>query len=86
MKNEWLTAFKIALIELDCKRLGVLQESMPSFRTEEEVREAQALIAQAIELFRAENEKTQGAMDQLKKAKMFHRNKLSGQSKFDKSY
>lgn len=86
LKSEWLREFKIALIESDYKRLGALQGQIPAFESKEEMVEAQALIAQAIELFQQENEKTQATMEQLKKALKFHLSNLSGNAKFDKSY
>ncbi len=59
---------------------------MPDFESKEEMQEAQALIAQALELFRAENEKTKATMEQMKKAIKFQKSNLSGNSRFDKSY
>jgi hypothetical protein len=86
LKHEWLRDFKIALIESDLKRLGSLQREMPTFESKDELMEAQALIAQAIELFRTENDKTKATMEQMKKAIKFQQSNLSGHAKFDKSY
>ena len=87
MKNEWLRDFKIALIESDFKRMGALQSSIPIFESKEEMQEAQALIEQAITRFKAENDKTKAAMEQMRKAIRFQQSNLGrGRSKFDKSY
>ena len=87
MKNEWLREFKIALIESNFKRMGVLQQTIPTFESRDELVEAQVLIEQAIKLFKAENDKTKVAMEQMKKALRFQQSNLSGnRSKFDKSY
>ena len=88
LKNEWLHDFKVALIESDFKRMGVLQLSIPTFESVEEMTEAQALIEQAIRLFRAESDKTKSAMEQMRKAIRFQQSTLGNRlsKKFDKSY
>jgi len=87
LKSEWLRDFKVALIESDFKRMGVLQLSIPTFETKEEMVEAQALIEQAIKRFKAESDKTKAAMEQMRKAIRFQQSSLGrGRSKFDKSY
>lgn len=87
MRNEWLNRFKVALVEADLARLEKLQQQMPEFKTLEEMTEAQALIAQAIELFTHESDKTKAAMEQMQKALKFQRGALSGnRNRFDKSY
>lgn len=86
MKNKWLREFKIALIESDVQRLGKLQSEMPAFDSKEEMVEAQALIAQAIELFKQESDNTKASMEQMKKAIKFQQSNLSGNARFDKTY
>ena len=71
--NEWLRLFKIALIEKNSASLQTLQSKMPSFNNLEELKEAQALIAQAILFFQNKKSKTLQSMNELKKVISFHK-------------
>ena len=63
----WLTNFKIALVEKNIDKLGLLMDSLPSFETKVEMKEALYLIKEASELVNSLKNKTSNSMKQMKK-------------------
>lgn len=68
---QWLKSFKIALIEEDEKKLKELIDTIPTFKNIDEMKEAFALISQAISMLKEKREKIQRDMNRLNKTKAF---------------
>jgi len=68
---QWLKSFKIALIEENEKKLKELIETIPAFENIDEMKEAFALISQAILMLKEKREKIKKDINKLNKAKAF---------------
>jgi len=67
----WIEDFTIAIIEKNPIKLGKLINEMPHFDDINEARTAQALIQEALQYMKAEQQSVHEAMEKLKKAKAF---------------
>ena len=67
----WIERFKIALIEEDEAAMAGLLASMPEFESVEEMRIAQRLIAQAIELFEGKKAEIARTMKEIETSRKF---------------
>ncbi len=67
----WIDRFKIALIEEDESAMADLLASMPDFESVEEMRSAQQLIAQAIELFKGKKAEVARMMKEIETSRKF---------------
>ncbi len=72
MSNEgWLTEFKIALVDDDREKMIELNENLPTFEKIEQMKEAQAYIAEAIRRLHSSREEVRSNMKKLQKTKSF---------------
>ncbi|WP_353662499.1 hypothetical protein [Hydrogenimonas sp. SS33] len=67
----WIERFKIALVEEDEESLSTLISRMPEFTEHGQMRAAQALITQAIDLFESKRIRVYKEMQRLECAKKF---------------
>lgn len=67
----WNKAFTIALVQENEDEIEKLLATMPSFSSQEEMIEAQALIKEALILFSQKKDSTHEAMQKLKKTRSF---------------
>ncbi|WP_456380359.1 hypothetical protein [Hydrogenimonas sp.] len=68
---DWIEQFKIALVEEDEERLSSMMEIPHAFETLKEMREAQALIRQAIEMFEKRKSVVSEEMESVERSKKF---------------
>lgn len=63
----WLNKFKIAIIEKNTEQINTLLEELPTFATEDEMKEAQYLIKEAAVLLLHLKSQTQDSMQRIQK-------------------
>ena len=63
----WLSKFKIAIIEKNTEQIDTLLEELPSFKTEDEMKEAQYLMKEAAVLLLHLKNQTQDTMQRVQK-------------------
>ncbi len=69
--QQWLDEFKIAIIELDEKRIDLMLDSIPSFDNLEHMQIALSLIAQAKESLKKEAQLIKKSMIKIEKNRAF---------------
>lgn len=67
----WLNNLKIAIIEQDVDKIGVLCKEMPQLKSKAQLIEAQALIAEAISLTDAKKLDTLKTINKIRQTKAF---------------
>ena len=63
----WLNKFKIAIIEKNTEQINTLLEELPTFATEDEMKEAQYLMKEAAVLLLHLKSQTQDTMQRIQK-------------------
>ena len=63
----WLNKFKIAIIEKNTEQINTLLEELPTFTTEDEMKEAQYLMKEAAVLLLHLKSQTQDTMQRIQK-------------------
>ena len=63
----WLSKFKIAIIEKNTEQIDTLLEELPTFTTEDEMKEAQYLMKEAAVLLLHLKNQTQDTMQRVQK-------------------
>ena len=84
--QQWLDEFKIAIIELDEKKIDLMLDSMPSFDDLEHMQIALALIAQAKESLKKEAQLIKEGMIKIKKNRAFLEPYIKEKRILDMSY
>ncbi|MGM0623714.1 MAG: hypothetical protein ACQESH_06800 [Campylobacterota bacterium] len=69
--QEWLNAFKIALINENIEKMDELNAQLPQFETVEQMKEAQAYIAQAADLMQQQQLELRNNMNKILKTKKY---------------
>ncbi|NCD12807.1 MAG: hypothetical protein EOL93_09685 [Epsilonproteobacteria bacterium] len=69
--KSWIDAFTIAVVEANSKGIEKLIFSMPEFQSKEEMRQASALIQEALLIIKNEKEETWATMQKIKKTRNF---------------
>ncbi|MBP9566817.1 MAG: hypothetical protein KBE02_06060 [Sulfurospirillum sp.] len=69
--KSWIDAFTVAVVEANSKRIEKLIFEMPEFKSKEEMRQASALIEEALLIIKNEKEETWATMQKIKKTRNF---------------
>ncbi len=68
---KWLNSLKIAIIEEDIVKIGVLIEKIPKYEVKEEAQEALALVGEAIKLVDHKKSEILANMNKIKQTKVY---------------
>ena len=78
MAKSWINSLKIAVIDEDAGRLGELYSTIPDFSNTdlslEQMKEAEALIRQALQILKNKAKETGSALEQIKASIAYQKN------------